>query len=176
MTLIFKVDNQTIRAGQSWRNSDGVLHPSTWNLWSDEEKEAAGIIQIVLQPLPDERLYTSYHNEDGTVNQTAKALEDSGSGDTLVKGVKTTLKQEVKSQQWQLLAQTDWVIIRKADAGTAVPSDIQTWRDAIRAKATEMEEAIDNAADTDAVATLFVVWDSDENKTGILYDWPELVT
>jgi hypothetical protein len=32
----------------------------------------------------------------------------------------------------------------------------------------------DNAADTDALVALLLVWDSDGNKTGILYDWPEL--
>ena len=35
-----------------------------------------------------------------------------------------------------------------------------------------MEEAIDNAADADAIVALLLVWDSDGNKTGILYDWP----
>lgn len=88
--------------------------------------------------------------------------------------MKSSLKEEVKRQQGSLLSQTDWVIIRKMDTGASVPSNIQTWRDTIRTKATEMETAIDNAADTDAVAALFVVWDSDGNKTGILYDWPEL--
>jgi hypothetical protein len=37
-----------------------------------------------------------------------------------------------------------------------------------------MENAIDNASDTNAVAALFVSQDEDGNKSGILYDWPEL--
>ena len=37
-----------------------------------------------------------------------------------------------------------------------------------------MESAIDGAANTDAVAALFLAWDADGNKSGILYDWPEL--
>ena len=41
-----------------------------------------------------------------------------------------------------------------------------------------METAIDNAADTDAVAALFVTYTTNEDgsvtKSGILYDWPEL--
>ena len=81
---------------------------------------------------------------------------------------------EVKKQQGSLLSQTDWAIVRKADKGTTIPSNIQTWRDGIRTKATQMETAIDNAADTDAVAALFLTWDKDGNKSGILYDWPEL--
>jgi hypothetical protein len=38
-----------------------------------------------------------------------------------------------------------------------------------------MEEAIDGAANTDAVAALFVTLDAEGNKvSGILYDWPIL--
>ena len=110
----------------------------------------------------------------GKVTSTAKPLDDSGSGDSLVPGVKSTLKATVKEQQESLLSQTDWAIIRKADKETAIPSNIQTWRDAIRAKATEMENAIDSASDTDAIAGLFLSWDEGGKKSGILYDWPEL--
>jgi len=34
--------------------------------------------------------------------------------------------------------------------------------------------ATDGAANTAAVAALFLSWDSDGNKSGILYDWPVL--
>ena len=108
---------------------------------------------------------------------TAYILDEDGN-QLVTRGVKWNLKQEVKSQQGSLLGQTDWVVIRKADNDTAIPSNIQTWRDAIRTKATEMETAIDNAADTDAVAALFITYTTNEDgsvtKSGILYDWPKL--
>ena len=56
--------------------------------------------------------------------------------------LKYNLKQEVKTQQGSLLSQTDWVVVRKADNDTAIPSNIATWRAAIRTKATEMETAM----------------------------------
>ena len=179
MTTVYKVNGQTIRPGRAWRDADGTLQPKNWQIWSEDEKKAAGISEIVMQPLPDVRLYDSSHNSDGSVASTAKNLNDTDSGDgVIVFGVKTNLKNEVKYQQAALLSQTDWVIVRKADAGTAIPTNIQTWRDAIRAKATEMETAIDNAADTDAIEALFLKWtrDSDDKltKSGILYEWPEL--
>ena len=151
----------TIRKGRTWVSDDGIQQSPQWHLWSAAEKEAAGLVEITPEAAPDDRFYRWTRNPDGTVNKTENPLND----------VKSSLKEEVKRQQGSLLSQTDWVIIRKADAGTAVPSDIQTWRDAIRAKATEMEEAIDNAADADAIVALLLVWDSDGNKTGILYDW-----
>ena len=191
MTSIFKVGDQTIRPGRAWKDSDGTLQPKNWNIWSEDEKKAAGISEVVLQSFPDQRLYTSSHNADGSVASTVKALADvnavdkdgkaildSDGNQVVTPGVKSSLKNEVKNQQASLLFQTDWAVVRKADKGTAIPSNIQTWRDAIRTKATEMETAIDNAANTDAVEALFVKWTTDSDgkttKSGILYDWPEL--
>ena len=191
MTTVYKVNGQTIRPGRAWKDADGTLQPKNWQVWSADEKTAAGISEIVMQPFPDQRLYWSSHNDDGSVASTAKrltdvnevdkdgkAILDSDGNQIVTLGVKSNLKNEVKSQQASLLAQTDWAIVRKADKGTAVPSNIQTWRDAIRTKATEMETAIDNAADTAAVEALFIKWTTDSDgettKSGILYDWPEL--
>ena len=165
---------QTLRAGKGWKDENGIQHPSNWHIWSVDEKEARGITEIVMENPPDSRLYRWSQNTDGTINSTAKSLDDSGSGDSLVLGVKSDLKQTVNGQQGSLLDQTDWYIIRKADKGTAIPSNVQTWRDAIRTKGDAMKSAIDGAANTAAIEALFVVYDADGNKSGILYDWPEL--
>ena len=109
-------------------------------------------------------------------NYTAKMedYKDSDGNTVEVKGIRPEYIQKVKDQQGSLLAQTDWAVIRKADAGTDIPAKIATWRAAIRTKATEMEKAITDAKDMDAFKALFVVWDKDGKKSGILYDWPEL--
>ena len=191
MTTVYKVNGQTIRPGRAWKDADGTLQPKNWQIWSEDEKKAAGISEVVMQSFPDQRLYTSSHNADGSVASTVKALADvnavdkdgkaildSDGNQVVTPGVKSSLKNEVKSQQASLLFQTDWAVVRKADKGTAIPSNIQTYRDAIRTKATEMETAIDNAADTAAVEALFLKWTTDSDgkttKSGILYDWPEL--
>jgi hypothetical protein len=191
MTTVYKVNGQTIRPGRAWKDADGTLQPKNWQVWSEDEKKTAGISEVVMQPFPDQRLYWSSHNDDGSVSSTAKSLTDvnevdkdgkaildSDGNQVVTLGVRSNLKNEVKSQQASLLAQTDWAIVRKADKDTAVPSNIQTWRDAIRTKATEMEEAIDKAANTKAVEALFVKYTTDSDgkttKSGILYDWPEL--
>jgi hypothetical protein len=170
---MWKYGEQTIREHRAWTDNDGIQHPRNWHIWSADEKAAAGLTEVTPETPPDSRLYTWSQNADGTINKTARALADSGSGDDLVKGVKTSLKDEVNSQQGSLLSLTDWYVIRKADKGTAIPDAIQTYRDAIRAKGDAMKAAIDNAADTAAVAALFVTW-ADGNKSGILFDWPEL--
>jgi len=188
MASIYKCcHNKTIRPGKSWVDKDGTRHPSNWQIWSAAEKEARGITEIVQQSPPDSRLYTWSHNEDGSVNAKPKSLNDVNTVDkdgnpvldgdgkqNVTQGVKSSLKEAVNSQQGSLLDHTDWYIIRKVDNGTPIPSDMQQWRDAIRVRGDEMKAAIDGAADMDAVAALFVAYDENNEKSGILYDWPEM--
>ena len=96
---------------------------------------------------------------DGTSANDPKL--DADGNQIITRGLKYNAIQKVKSQQAGYLAQTDWYIIRKADAGTAIPSNIQTWRNAIRTDATEIETAITNAADMDA----FIALHTDTYKT-----------
>ncbi len=192
MTTIFKCcHGRTIRPGKAWTDQNGVTHPANWHTYSAERKAELGITEIVQQDPPDSRLYTWFYNDDGTVNSTPKSLDDVNevdeNGDPMLDekgqqvvtpGVKSTLLAEVKAQQGSLLSQTDWAVIRRADAGTEMPANIATWRAAIRTKAAEMETAISGAADINAIAALFVLYTQDDVgsiiKSGILYDWPEL--
>jgi len=171
---MWKYSGRTIREHKAWTDDNGITHPRNWHIWSPSDKASAGLTEITPDTPPDSRLYNWSMDSDGKITSTAKAMADAGSGLNLVLGVKSVLKNEVKSQQGSLLAQTDWAVVRKSEKTTAIPGNISTWRDAIRAKATAMESAIDGAADTAAVAALFVVFDIGGNKSGILYDWPEL--
>tara|TARA_R110000787_G_scaffold37262_1_gene94888 strand:+ start:240 stop:803 length:564 start_codon:yes stop_codon:yes gene_type:complete len=185
---MWKYGSKTIREHKSWINDDGITHPKNWHIWSPSDKAAAGLTEVTPETPPDSRLYTWGYEADGvTISKTARSMTDvnevDGDGEPILDdngnqsvklGVKSELKAEVKKQQGSLLAQTDWVVTRKSEKTTAIPSNIQTWRDAIRAKATAMEDAIDGAANTDAVAALFLAWDAEGNKSGILYDWPVL--
>ena len=167
---MWKYGDKIIRPGKGWIDDNKVRHPSNWHIWSTEEKAKYNIKEVIEDRPPDSRLYFWSQDSNGKITSTAKALDDSEG----VVGLKTTLKNEVKKQQGSLLSQTDWAYIRHYDSGKDVPDNIETWRNAIRAKATEMENAIDSTTDIDAIASLFLTWDSDGNKSGILYDWPEL--
>jgi len=109
-------------------------------------------------------------------NYTAKMedYKDSDGNVVKIKGVRSDYIRQVKEQQGSLLAQTDWAVVRKADAGTDIPAKIATWRAAIRTKATEMEKAITDAKDMDEFIALFLSWDKDGKKSGILFDFPKL--
>jgi len=163
-----------VNAGSSWADANGVTHPRNWHIWSADEKKAAGLEEIIPDPIPNSITWWWTQDADGKVTKTAKDLSDKTDNGNITLGVRSVLIDRVKDYQGQILAQTDWAVIRKADKGTAIPSNIQTWRDAIRTKATAMEDAINGASDTAAIEALFLVWDGEGNKSGILYDWPEL--
>jgi len=94
-------------------------------------------------------LWTAQDEIDG------KGPDDKDVGDVKTEGLKTELIRAVKAQAGGELRRTDWYVVRKADAGTAIPSAITTHRAAVRTKAAEQETAITNAADTPALETLY---------------------
>jgi len=97
---------------------------------------------------------------DGADTNTVKA-----------EGLKTVLIRNIKKQAAGILQDTDWYIVRKADAGTAVPSAITNHRAAVRTKAANMETQVTNASDTPALETLYT---RNENGVRPLGEFPEL--
>lgn len=187
--MVWKYNTRTIKEGKAWTDDNGIQHPANWHVWTRQEKEAIGMLEIIPQTPPDSRFYTWSQNPDGTITSTPKELEDRNevdennqpmldeNGQQLVtRGLKYNLIQEVKSQEHSLLSQTDWMYIRKADTNRGIPVDIQQWRNSIRAKADEMEDAITQATTIQDLENLMVKHtgnpDGTTTKTGILYDWP----
>ena len=149
-------------------------------LWTASELAAIGIIEVTFDDSKkkDEKWYINtnqtytYDASAGTVtaaygDATAKAHADSlftaqdetdglgTEGEIKSRGLKYNLIQTLKQQAAGELQKTDWYIVRKADAGTAVPSSITNHRAAVRTKTAEMETAITNASDTPALETLY---------------------
>ena len=85
-------------------------------------------------------------------------------GEVKTRGLKYNLIRNLKSQAANELQNTDWYVIRKADAGTAIPSSITTHRAAVRTKCAEMETSITNAADTPALETLYTYTEQEDGS------------
>jgi len=155
--------------------------------WTKDEKEAIGIYEVETDSTnrKDEKWYIntneSYAFGSGKVTRswgtaTAKAHADSlftaqdetdglgTEGDVKVEGLKTVLIRTIKQQAAEILQDTDWYIVRKADAGTAVPSAITTHRAAVRTKAASMETAITNASNTPALETLYTYTEQEDGS------------
>ena len=137
--------------------------------WSNEEREAIGLYEVVFNNSnkKDEKYYTntnqSFNFAGGVVTAsfgtaTAKALDDvTDEDDNVTLGLKTQHKAIIKSQASGLLAPTDWYVIKATDVESySVPSAVTTFRANVRTKSNTMETAIDNAANVDALAALYV--------------------
>ena len=173
-----------------------------FELWSKSELEAIGIYEVEFDNTnkKDDKWYIntnqSFAFAGGKItasygSATAKAHADTlwtsqdktdgkirdgeDVGDVAVEGLKTVLIRTVKKQAAGILQDTDWYIVRKADAGTAVPSAITNHRAAVRTKAAEMETAITNASDTPALETLHTYTEQeDKSVTRPLGELPTL--
>ena len=158
--------------------ADNQYPKEIFTLWTKSEREAIGIYEVEMDESKrkDEEWYTNtnitYSFGSGKVtgaygDATAKAHADTlytaqdetdglgTEGEVKTRGLKYYLIETVKKQAAGILQDTDWYVIRKADAGTAVPSAITTHRAAVRTKAASMETAITNASDTPALETLY---------------------
>jgi hypothetical protein len=161
--------------------------------WTEAQRNAIGIFEVIQNNTKkkDEAYYINtnqtftYDADAGTVtatygDATAKAHADTtwtqnqidaglapagADTDTVaVEGLKTIRIRTVKSQAAGVLQDTDWYIVRKADAGTAVPSAITTHRAAVRTKCAEMETAITNASNTPAIETLYTYTEQEDGS------------
>ena len=80
----------------------------------------------------------------------------------VTKGLKSQWTAQVKDTAGKLLAQTDWMIVRKAERNIDVPASVATKRAAIVAECDRLEAAI--AACTDVEALIAVVGSQDWPK------------
>ena len=68
-----------------------------------------------------------------------------------VADLKKNMIAKVKEQVGARLSQTDWMVIRATDGGTAVPSDVATYRTAIRTEGNTKETEINELVSIDDV-------------------------
>jgi len=179
-----RIENNTIieyyDRKQSLVLNDVRYSSQIFTIWTDEQRKELGIVPIVISGSHLDTKYYIEHNhtdavaEDGNsvirtigvkakdrpledineVDEDGNALLDIDGIQIITRGLKYNAIQKVKQQQSSYLTQTDWYIIRKADVGTAIPTAIQTWRDAIRADATRIENAITAAVTMDQFIAL----------------------
>ncbi len=188
-------------SGNSGFTLNGNQYPKqVFTLWTKSEREAIGIYEVVWDNTnkKDEAWYINtnpsyaFANDKVTASYgsaTAKAHadtlftsddEDNGlgtEGEVKDEGLKTVLIRDVKKQAAGELQNTDWYIVRKADAGTSVPSAITNHRAAVRTKAAEMETSITNASNTAALETLYTYTEQEDGSiTRPLGELPRLET
>jgi hypothetical protein len=171
-----------------------------FELWSKAELEAKGIYEVVFDNSnkKDEEYYIntdqSFNYADGQVtasygtatpkeladindtNEDGSPMLDADGNQVITKGLKSQKKEIIKSQASNLLTPTDWYVLKATDVEDySVPSAVSTFRANVRTRSNEMETAIDNASDVDALKALYEYTEqADGSYTRPLGEFPTL--
>jgi len=176
---------RVIKQGRAWTDAENVQHPAQWNRWTDEEKAAKGLVwNQDLQPVPfDNRFYWSAGNpkaldDVNAVDEDGNPVLDEDGVQIVTKGLKSNAIAQVKATAGGLLQPTDWMVTRKAETGTEVPSAVGDYRTAVRTASGNIETAITNASDHAAFMALYdATYDADGVQTAPapINNWPDTI-
>ena len=144
----------------------GIRYP---HLRDPALREQLGVVEVADPEYYDQRFYWGVGNpkllndreevdQDGNpmyvkvlgVVDGEPAMVDSAER-LVTKGLKSQWIAQVKDTAGKMLAQTDWVIVRKAERNIDVPAAVATKRAAIVAECDRLEAAIAACADVEAL-------------------------
>jgi hypothetical protein len=157
-----------------------VRYPAKiFTMWSQAEKEAIGIYEVITDSTnyKDPAYYINTNEQytfaNGQVTKswgtaTAKRLNDENAvdedGNNILEngvqvinyGLKTEKKKIVKQQASNLLAPTDWYVVKATEvADYDIPANILSFRADVRTKSNEMETMINNCTTVDELKALY---------------------
>lgn len=167
---MFMLNNNPLPVGRAF-TANGIQYPANWlRLASAAEKAALGITEVADPVLADSRFYWNGDVNNPKELADREEVDENGnpmwvqalgivdgvpamvdSDERLVtKGLKSQWIAQVKDTAGKMLAATDWMVIRKAERSTEIPTATAAHRAAILAEAERLETAIAGAADIDA--------------------------
>ena len=150
---------------------DGTSYPANWlRLTSIAEKNAVGITEVAdVTTTYEDRFYWGVDNpkllndreesdEDGnpmyvqvlgTVDGKPEMVDSSER--LVTKGLKSQWTATIKDTANKLLAESDWMVIRKVERSVDIPTNTATYRAAVIAECTRLVTAIQGCADVPAL-------------------------
>ena len=163
-------------------------YPKTiYSLWTEAERNAIGIYTVAIDSTnkKDETFYINTDvtytftgsavtgtygtatakrlNDENAVDEDGNNVLDADGNQVINYGLKTKYKNKFNAEAAGLLAKTDWYVIKAADVTSySVPSNITTYRAAVRTKVNAMETQIDGCSDVDALITLLTYTEDSE--------------
>lgn len=125
----YNYNGSQIKENSSWTDDSGVTHPRNWSkVWSDGEKTSAGLV---------------WEEPEAPVVVESTVAE-----------VKQNAIDSVNKKALELLEETDWMVVRKIDVGTEIPSATATYRASVRSAVSDAKTAIDGATTVAEVTAL----------------------
>ena len=153
---------------------DGVQHPANiFSVWSKAELLGIGIAPARVE-VPDSRYYNtgaeSYTFTDGewviSYATTEKNVDD----------LKADLIAKIKANVGALLSSSDWMVVRQADGGKAVPEAWATYRAEVRTHGNSLESGVEAFASLDAIKNFQNHEVQEERKVDLDSEKTETVT
>jgi hypothetical protein len=185
--MAFQFNGQQIYAGRPFVDADGNQYPKNWtSVLSQETKDELGITWVA-DPAPvDKRFYWDHDlpkrlEDEPAVDENDEPVLDEDGVQLINYGLKTEWTRKQKEIAGSLLAQSDWYVTRKAEAGTEIPADVATYRTAVRTVSGQRETQISEAATFEAFVALVTNPPTVRNDAGetvantepFLTPWPE---
>lgn len=127
---MFTYNGTAISIDNQFTTEDGVTYP---HLRNPEVRNLLGIVEVADSEQYDQRFYWGVDNP--------KDLDQ----------LKAQWIAQTKATAGSLLAQTDWMVIRKAERDIAIPVDVIAARGAIILDQDLKQQAIEAAADVPAL-------------------------
>jgi hypothetical protein len=137
---------------------DGIQHPrGIFNLWTVAERKAIRLVPVTTTGSHLDGTYYTEDNESYAIaNDKASVVRTIGvkAADRTLATVKSEQISNAKVKCNSILANTDWYVVRKAEASTAIPAKITALRTATRTVYAAAKSAINGAANIGALATV----------------------
>jgi len=173
--MAYKIGNRTIQMDRFFVHNE-ISYPSNWiRLSTPEEKAAIGMVweddpirasdiyywngDINNPKMLDDRLEVDENGDplwekvlDNTDPLNPVMVDSNVQMKTL--GLKSNMVSQVKHTAGTILAQTDWYVTRKSEKGTAIPTDVETKRDAVRTECDRLEVAINAVTTVEELITV----------------------
>jgi hypothetical protein len=146
---MFLLNNQPLPLDTPFQ-IDGTSFPANWlRLTSIAEKNAVGITDVAdVTTTYDDRFFWSADNPKQLDDLTVTPEQ----GEPYIQhGLKHQWTAQVKDTANKLLAQSDWMVIRKVERSVDIPADTVTYRAAVIAECTRLVTAIQGCADVPAL-------------------------
>jgi len=162
--MAYTLNNSPISIDRPYTAPDGTKYA---NLRDPAIRSALGVVEVPDAPSFDQRFYWGVGNpkllddreevdKNGdpmfvkVYDPETEAMVDSDER-LVTKGLKSQWIAQVKDTAGKMLAQTDWMVIRKAERDVAIPESVMATRAAIIAEADRLETAIAGCADVEAL-------------------------
>ena len=148
---MFQLENKPLALDVPFTHG-GISYPANWlRLASAEERAAIGITEVADPESYDDRFYWGVSNPKQLNDET---ITPEAGEPYVQKGLKSNWSAQIKDTTNKLLAQTDWMVIRKAERDVAIPAATVTYRAAVLTECDRLLAAIAGAVDVDALAAV----------------------